>query len=74
MNLKEEGVVWKFIYLRSNKLAESSVGPPWIIKFKAVYQEILEYFRIPTAKKLYIDGNFFLQQVLEPVVATLVSS
>ncbi|CAJ0944293.1 unnamed protein product [Ranitomeya imitator] len=33
----------------------------------AIYQEILEHFMVPSADKLFGDGNFILQQDLAPV-------
>ncbi|CAJ0939176.1 unnamed protein product [Ranitomeya imitator] len=51
-------------------MSSAGVGPLCFIKTKvraAVYQEILEHFMLPSADKLFGDGNFILQQDLAPV-------
>ncbi len=50
-------------------ISSAGVGPLCFIKFKinaAVYQEILDYFMLPSADKLFGDADFILQQDLRP--------
>ncbi len=45
-------------------VSSAGVGPLCFIKFKinaAVYQEILDYFMLPSADKLFGDADFILQ-------------
>ncbi len=46
-------------------MSSAGVGPLCFIKSKinaAIYQEILEYFMLPSADKLFGDADFILQQ------------
>ncbi len=50
-------------------MSSVGVGPLCFLKFTvnaAIYQEILEYFMLPSADKLYGDADFIFQQDLAP--------
>ncbi len=50
-------------------MSSAGVGPLCFLKSTvnaAIYQEILEHFVLPSADKLYGDGDFIFQQDLAP--------
>ncbi len=50
-------------------MSSAGVGPLCFLKSivnAAIYQEILEYFMLPSADKLYGDADFIFQQDLAP--------
>ncbi len=50
-------------------MSSAGVGPLCFLKSTvnaAIYQEILEYFMLPSADKLYGDADFIFQQDLAP--------
>ncbi len=50
-------------------MSSAGVGPLCFLKSTvnaAIYQEILEHFMLPSAKKLYGDADFIFQQDLAP--------
>ncbi len=58
----KSGMIW-------GAMTSAGVAPLCFIKSKinaAIYQEILEYFMLPSADKLFGDADFILQQDLAP--------
>ncbi len=54
-------------------MSSAGVGPLCFLRSTvnaAIYQEILDYFMLPSADKLYVDADFIFQQDLSPAHTT----